>query len=62
MLKELLPLNFIIISSSPKPIHMNKTKGILLNSLAAKISRNFSKTVYSRRVRIHMVQALKRTN
>ena len=59
MLRALLSLNFIIISSSPKTIYMNKNKGILLNTLAAKISRNFSKIVYSRRVRIHMVQAFK---
>lgn len=59
MLRALLSLNFIIISSSPKTIYMNKNKGILLNTLTAKISRNFSKIVYSGRVRMHMVQAFK---
>jgi len=38
---------------------MNKNKGTLLNPLTVKISRNSFKIVYSRCVRIHMVQVFK---
>lgn len=59
MLRALLCLNLIIISLCPKPIYMNKNKCFLLNTFAAKIPRNFSKTVYNGCLRKHMELAFK---